>query len=523
MGPNLWQDNFKYFELTDIMRQTDTRFSEVLNRIRTGNQTEDDIQYIMKRNITDKQEKSLDADIPHFFNSNKLVEKHNEARFEEITSEKRVVVAKDSLVSHTSSSHQEEFILSKVSDDQKKTGQLYSNLKLATGLPYDITTNMRSEDGLTNGAPGILKLYNIPHPQYASGVVWIEFEHVNIGKLTRLENTNLYRNNSLVKKEWTPIQPINKTFKVLSKNNEVNRTQFPLRACSARTFHRAQGDTMKTILCNFIGTCPAAMVYVGLSRCKYYETLYVKNFSKEKIKVDKAVANEMKRLANCPVPIIPKVDPSKGLYLVFLNAQSLRLHLKDIIVDERFVNADVLGFCETRFDKDTIYEIPGFTEDIVRKDGKRLNNKPSYYGLAMYSKVKLDRLHCTDDIIVVKVTHNKIKYPINLAILYKKQKMTDKQFLAQLEPILIQHLRGQPSVIMGDFNIEHNSALLRHFFHQYEFKQVIQGPTTDFGTTIDLCYTNITNYTSGVLENYFSYHKGIWLQLAYNIPLNWTS
>ncbi len=41
LGPNLWQDNFKYFELTDIMRQTDTRFSEVLNRIRTGNQTED--------------------------------------------------------------------------------------------------------------------------------------------------------------------------------------------------------------------------------------------------------------------------------------------------------------------------------------------------------------------------------------------------------------------------------------------------------------------------------------------------
>ena len=54
------------------------------------------------------------------------------------------------------------------------------------------------------------------------------------------------------------------------------------------------------------------------------------------------MTNEMARLANCPVPIIPKIDPEKGLYLVFLNAQSLRLHLEDIIVDERFTNAHVL-------------------------------------------------------------------------------------------------------------------------------------------------------------------------------------
>ena len=523
LGPNLWQDNFKYFELTDIMRQSDTKFAEVLNRIRKGNQTEEDVKYINQRNVTDEQEKSLRTDIPHFFHSNASVDEFNEARFEERTSEKKVVIAKDTLVSHASSSREEDSILSRVSSNPRKTGSLYSNLKLATGLPYDISINMRSEDGLTNGAPGIVKLYNIPHPQYASGVVWIEFEHANIGKLTRLENTNLYRNNSLVKKEWTPIQPLNATFKV-GKNNEVNRTQFPLRPCSARTFHRAQGDTMNTILCNFTGkNIPAAMVYVGLSRCKSYETLYVQNFSKEKIKVDKNVTNEMARLANCPVPIIPKVDPEKGLYLVFLNAQSLRLHLEDIIVDERFTNAHVLSFCETRFDKNTDYEIPGFTGDIVRKDGECVNNKRSYYGLAIYSKLTLDRLHCTDDIIVVNVTHKKIKDSIKLAILYKKQDMTEKDFLTKLEPILIKHLNGQPSVILGDFNIEHNSALLRRFFHQYGFRQVIQGPTTDFGTTIDLCFTNITNYTSGVLETYFSYHKGIWLQLPYNIPLHWTA
>ena len=167
LGPNLWQDNFKYFELTDIMRQSDTKFSEVLNRIRTGNQTEDDVKYINERNITDEEEKLLHTDMPHFFYSNKNVDKFNEERFEEITSEKRVVVAKDTLVSHSSSSREEDSILSKVSSNPKKTGSLYSNLKLATGLPYDITINMRTDDGLTNGAPGVVKLYNIPPAQYS--------------------------------------------------------------------------------------------------------------------------------------------------------------------------------------------------------------------------------------------------------------------------------------------------------------------------------------------------------------------
>ena len=40
---------------------------------------------------------------------------------------------------------------------------------------------IRSEDGLTNGAPGVVKLHIIPHPLYANGVVWIEFENVNNG------------------------------------------------------------------------------------------------------------------------------------------------------------------------------------------------------------------------------------------------------------------------------------------------------------------------------------------------------
>lgn len=47
LAANLWRDNFKLFELTVIMRQRDDKiFAELLNRIREGNQTEEDMSLL---------------------------------------------------------------------------------------------------------------------------------------------------------------------------------------------------------------------------------------------------------------------------------------------------------------------------------------------------------------------------------------------------------------------------------------------------------------------------------------------
>ena len=44
LPPNKWQEHFKMFELEEIMRQKDSKvFAEILNRLREGNHTENDI------------------------------------------------------------------------------------------------------------------------------------------------------------------------------------------------------------------------------------------------------------------------------------------------------------------------------------------------------------------------------------------------------------------------------------------------------------------------------------------------
>lgn len=54
LAMNIWTDLFKMFELKKIMRQADSRlFAELLNRLREGNQTDEDIN-VLKQRLTDR-------------------------------------------------------------------------------------------------------------------------------------------------------------------------------------------------------------------------------------------------------------------------------------------------------------------------------------------------------------------------------------------------------------------------------------------------------------------------------------
>ncbi len=55
LAPNIWKENFKCFELTQVMRQKDDKvFCDILNRMREGNHTKKDIE-IIKQNCELKE------------------------------------------------------------------------------------------------------------------------------------------------------------------------------------------------------------------------------------------------------------------------------------------------------------------------------------------------------------------------------------------------------------------------------------------------------------------------------------
>ena len=63
---HLWRDEFKLIELTVNMRQRrDTDYSDVLNRVRTGNQTESDVT-VLRNRLTSGVTDPVDVTQPPF-------------------------------------------------------------------------------------------------------------------------------------------------------------------------------------------------------------------------------------------------------------------------------------------------------------------------------------------------------------------------------------------------------------------------------------------------------------------------
>ena len=101
----------------------------------------------------------------------------------------------------------------------------------------DTSLNIRTDDGLTNGASNMIKLIHLQLPYKPSGIIWVQFDHSDIGKRTKIENRHLYVQG--IDPGWTPIKPVTAQFTVgTNRTIQVLWKQFPLGAATTKTIHR---------------------------------------------------------------------------------------------------------------------------------------------------------------------------------------------------------------------------------------------------------------------------------------------
>ena len=213
LAPNLWQSYFKMFELKEIMRQKESKvFAEILNRLREGNHTVDDILTIKERLI---EENSIQdpMDAPHMFIQNMKVNAFNQRVHDAATAEKYCIKAVDSVIGANSTELRDK-IMGQIPNDPRKTKQIISNLQLALGERTEIAINIRTDDGMTNGAANVVKKIQLNERDKPSGIIRVQFDHADVGKKTRHENRQLYVQG--IKHTWTPIKPITTQFAVSS-------------------------------------------------------------------------------------------------------------------------------------------------------------------------------------------------------------------------------------------------------------------------------------------------------------------
>ena len=480
---------------------------------------------IKERLISDESQitHSYLIDVPHLFVQNAKVSEYNSIVHHTLPGIKYEIKEQDSVIGANSVELRDK-IMKQIPTDPRKTKQLVCSLQLAEGERTELAINVRIDDGLTNGASNVIRKIQLHDKNKPSGIVWVKFDHEDVGQKTRYENRSLYIED--IHLSWTPIKPITTQFAVgRTRSAQVVRKQFPLRPAAAKTIHRSQGDTENKIVVNFDTRKAIPHIhYVGLSRVTTIEGLFITNLCEGKITVSADVQTEMKRLrtnGRLKLSVSPLYTVTGCVFKLFLlNARSLHRHI-DVRKDLNYSNTDLSLFSDTRFshlDNENMYKINGYV--LFRNDSQSttVNSRP-YGGTAVYSKVDFSPgyPYCQNingmEITIIRL--EKIDR-VTIVSVYRSPKVTISNMCRALQQILMQ-LSTQYNIFIGDFNINYlvDSTLKRSlynlFIRDHKYRQLVSCYTTDYRTAIDHIYTNLpeSEINMQVLEAYFSDHKTI--------------
>ena len=218
LASNIWTENFTLFELTEIMRQKDDReFAELLNRLREGKHSEDDVAILEQRLLKVRpHEDNYPMNMTHLFTTNASVDAHNNALYTISKTDKAQIKAVDIVVGDINDDLKQQ-MKNKIPEDPTKTMGLYSLVSVATMAKYDLTTNIDVTDGLTNGAECMIENidYRVENSTMPS-IIWVSFPHPEIGKKLRREYAHLYKRS--INKNWTPVLEVTRQFRINKKS-----------------------------------------------------------------------------------------------------------------------------------------------------------------------------------------------------------------------------------------------------------------------------------------------------------------
>lgn len=240
-----------------------------------------------------------------------------------------------------------------------------------------ITSNIDVEDGLVNGAVGILEhvtLYenNLESPK----IIWLNFNDKFVGNKARCSFVKYIAKNNL-KKVLVPIMKVCLPVNINDKLGiQIKRNQFPLTAAEAMTIHKSQGQTYQEVCINTSTSkrVTIPMLYVALSRVTSLNGLFIlKEFNPPK-KINECLTNEISDLRkNRKVNLFFSNDfKGNELKVIYHNARSLKLHFKHVLSDQWYHQANILVFSETRVIGKNL-NIPGYyiKYQVDAIDGKK--------------------------------------------------------------------------------------------------------------------------------------------------------
>lgn len=525
LAPPIWQ-RFQLHELTQVMRQRDQVFADILNEVRHGRPKKESFADVMLK----KRELTLHPSHPdypnsaiHVYKKNVEADIRNEAMLNNLPGELFIISAIDS-------TRAKEVCISKLElpETISQTGNLRGKLLLKIGARVLVTTNIDVADGITNGVFGtvqelITNTVRNKEGQQSEEVqcVLVKFDSERVGVAAKLKSP--FRSNY---PEAVPIKKKQVNFPFKGVNTVyVTRKNFPLSLAWAVTIHKVQGMTMDEIVVDMTpgkGRYDNGQAYVALSRVRTYENLHIINYDRNQIRASAKVHSEMKRLEkNRLEPLEPSkirsIDSSQ-LKILHLNVQGLNIgqdgsKLLDFQGDDDVQLSDVLCITESHLNNANLVT----SKDIW--NGKRghiyRNDRQTRQGGGVMIVVDEKfiqcevRFPCNMEVLGVKVICEGTTMIIAVYIPPSTSKLSRiegiKDVLRYADTYLCDRL-----VITGDFNEDlhkDESHPVHEMLLEKGFEQHLDSPTTDYGSLLDHIYTkDIQNVTVDVQDCYYSDH-----------------
>ncbi len=247
-----WQNgDFKMFELTEVFRQSDLQFIQLLNNIRHAALNEEDILLLQHRQAVDLADDIAPTMLAtHNYQADKInIEELNKITGEEEVTFKMSEEGKEKAI---------EFL--------KKNCLAQTELTLKRGAQVMMLKNTLQKQGVINGSIGIITGFTknkFPIVKFHNGEVCI-----------------------ITPEEWNT-----EVFNETTQKTEITGSikQIPLALAWAITIHKSQGMTLDSVLCDLSKVFAEGQAYVALSRVKSLDGLYIRGFKPSLLRVNSQV------------------------------------------------------------------------------------------------------------------------------------------------------------------------------------------------------------------------------------------
>ena len=156
----------KYAELTEVVRQNNKLFIDLLNKVLVGN-NDDDVEHLLKARFIHESNENYPNDVLHMYAENDLAMKRNKAVLNDLPCQLYTTEANDEIPDNC----KYPLALLQSAQNQKQTnaGGLAKSLKLKIGAKVKLAVNIDIQDRLINGQTGIIR--------------YIEFTQSNVCKV----------------------------------------------------------------------------------------------------------------------------------------------------------------------------------------------------------------------------------------------------------------------------------------------------------------------------------------------------